>query len=83
MITGQVTPAVDLEDELPEGQDIPENGQGSDGRIEGGDGSPLFAIGYADPAHYVCVFDFIEVDFRVKRQIMNVGHVRSEDVARV
>jgi Flp pilus assembly pilin Flp len=31
MITGQVTPAVDLEDELPERQDGPAFSQGSDG----------------------------------------------------
>src|ERR1700729_1309031 len=83
MITGQVTPAVDLEDELPEWQGAPGDGQGSDGRIEGGYRRSRLTLSDADPAHYVRVFDFIETTFRVKRQVMNVGHVRSEDVVRV
>lgn len=83
MITGQVTPAVDLEDELPEGQAAPRGGQGSDGGIEGGYRRSRLTFSDADPAHYVRVFDFIEANFRVKREVMNVGHVRSEDVVRV
>jgi hypothetical protein len=83
MITGQVTPAVDLEDELPEGQAAPRGGQRSDGGIEGGYRRSLLTFSDADPAHYVRVFDFIEANFRVEREVMNVGHVRSEDVVRV
>src|ERR1700730_17988295 len=83
MITGQVTPAVDLEDELPERQFVPGGGQGSDGGIESGDGCSRLTVGYADPAHYVRIFDVIDANFRVKRQVLNVGHVRGQDVVRV
>jgi hypothetical protein len=83
MITGQVTPAVDLEDELPERQAAPGVGQGSDGGIEGGDRRSLFTLSDAYPAHYVRIFDVIDANFRIKRQVMNVGHVRSQDVVRV
>src|SRR6201999_2227897 len=83
MITGQVAPAVDLEDELPERRSALGGGQGSDGGIEGGDRRSLLTLSDADPAHNVPIFDFVEANFRVKRQVTKVGHVRSEDIVRV